>query len=46
MLLTQFAITKTVAKGKPIKLSDGDGLHLLVKPSGVKLWRFRSLRWS
>jgi integrase len=41
MSLTQFAIVKAVAKEKPLKLSDGDGLHLLVKPGGVKLWRFR-----
>ena len=41
MLLTQFAINKAVAKEKPLMLSDGDGLHLLVKPGGTKLWRFR-----
>ena len=41
MSLTQFAILKAVAKDKPLKLADGDGLHLLVKPNGSKLWRFR-----
>lgn len=41
MSLTQFAIVKAVAIDKPLKLSDGDGLHLLVKPGGVKLSRFR-----
>jgi integrase len=41
MALTQFAIVKAVAKDRPLKLSDGDGLHLLVKPGGSKLWRFR-----
>jgi integrase len=41
MSLTQFAIVKAVAGDKPIKLSDGGGLHLLVKPGGSKLWRFR-----
>ena len=41
MLLTQFAINKAVAKEKPLMLSDGDGLHLLVKLGGTKLWRFR-----
>lgn len=41
MLLTQFAINKAVPKEKPLMLSDGDGLHLLVKPGGTKLWRFR-----
>src|ERR1700733_7768802 len=41
MSLSQFAITKAAAKNKPLKLSDGDGLHLLVQPGGSKLWRFR-----
>jgi integrase len=41
MPLTQFAIVKAVAKGKPSKLSDGGGLHLLVQPGGSKQWRFR-----
>src|SRR6202030_926144 len=41
MSLSNFAITRARAKDKPIKLSDGDGLHLLVKPGGSKLWRFR-----
>jgi integrase len=41
MSLSNFAIAKARAKDKPIKLSDGDGLHLLVKPGGSKLWRFR-----
>lgn len=41
MSLTQFAIVKAVAKDKPLMLSDGFGLHLLVQPNGSKLWRFR-----
>jgi integrase len=41
MPLTQFAIVKAVAIDKPLKLSDGGGLHLLVQPGGSKLWRFR-----
>jgi integrase len=41
MHLTQFAIINAVATDKPIKLSDGEGLHLLVQPNGRKLWRFR-----
>lgn len=28
-------------KGKPYKLTDGKGLYLEVKPSGVKAWRYR-----
>ena len=41
MSLSQFAILNARAKEKPYKLSDGDGLHLLVRPNGSKLWRFR-----
>src|SRR5690606_27280429 len=26
---------------KPVKLTDGNGLYLEVKPSGSKLWRYR-----
>lgn len=39
--LTDTTIRATSATSKPVKLSDGDGLHLLVKPNGSKLWRFR-----
>jgi integrase len=41
MPLTRFAITKAVSTDRPLKLSDGGGLHLLVQPGGSKLWRFR-----
>jgi hypothetical protein len=41
MPLSQLAITKAVVHRTSLKLSDGGGLHLLVKPSGSKLWRFR-----
>jgi integrase len=41
MPLTQIAIVKAAATNKPVRLSDGDGLHLLVQPGGRKLWRFR-----
>lgn len=41
MPLTHFAITNAAAKDKPYKLTDGDGLHLLVRPNGSKLWRMR-----
>jgi integrase len=40
-MLTQFAIVKAVAKDRPLKLSDGGGLHLLVQLGGSKQWRFR-----
>jgi len=41
MVLTQFSISKAAPKDKPYKLSDGGGLHLLIKSNGSKLWRFR-----
>src|ERR1700722_11113859 len=41
MSLTQLAIVNAKATDKPVMLSDGFGLHLLVQPSGSKLWRFR-----
>lgn len=40
-MLSQLAIVKARPKERPYKLSDGGGLHLLVKPNGRKLWRFR-----
>lgn len=40
-MLTHIAIDKAKSQDKPFKLSDGDGLHLLIEPSGSKLWRFR-----
>jgi hypothetical protein len=41
MALSQFAIRNAKPKAKPYKMSDGEGLHLLVQPSGAKWWRFR-----
>ena len=41
MVLAQFSIAKAKPKETPYKLSDGNGLHLLVNPSGSKLWRLR-----
>ena len=41
MYLSNLAITKARPKEKAYKLSDGAGLHLLIEPSGSKLWRFR-----
>jgi integrase len=35
------AIRKAKVAGKTIKQFDGNGLFLLVKPSGVALWRFK-----
>lgn len=41
MALTQLTIVKAAPKERPYKLSDGNGLHLLVRPNGSKLWRYR-----
>jgi hypothetical protein len=40
-MLTVFAIDKARPKTKSYKLSDANGLHLLIEPNGSKLWRFR-----
>ncbi len=39
MPLTEVAIRNTKPTDKPIKLSDGGGLYLLVQPNGSKYWR-------
>lgn len=41
MPLTDTQIKKTKPTDKPIKLSDGSGLFLLIVPAGGKWWRFR-----
>ncbi len=41
MALTDVAIRNAKPGLKPIKLSDAGGLHLLVTPSGGKLWRLK-----
>ena len=41
MHLRSLGVQNAAPKEKPYKLSDGGGLHLLVQPSGRKLWRFR-----
>ncbi len=40
MALTQVGVEKAQAKESPYRLTDGDGLFLLVQPSGSKLWRW------
>ena len=39
--LTVKAIEGAKATDKPYKIFDGGGLHLLVKPTGVKLWQLK-----
>ncbi|MCC6165002.1 MAG: tyrosine-type recombinase/integrase [Acidobacteria bacterium] len=38
--LSDARIRRTKAGATPVRLSDGDGLFLLVQPSGSALWRF------
>ena len=41
MHLSDLSIRNAKASGRPLKLFDGDGLYLLVKPNGARLWRFK-----
>ncbi|PRD40824.1 integrase [Phyllobacterium phragmitis] len=41
MPLSDFACKNAKPKDKPYRLSDGDGLYLLVQKSGSKLWQLR-----
>lgn len=38
-MLTDTNIRRTKPGAKPIKLSDAQGLHLLIKPDGGRYWR-------
>jgi integrase len=40
-MLKTLIIENAKARNKQYKISDGDGLSLLVRPNGSKLWRFR-----
>nr|SPS05119.1 putative prophage P4 integrase [Candidatus Nitrotoga fabula] len=39
MALTELQIKNVKASDKPVKLSDSEGLYLLVQPNGAKYWR-------
>lgn len=41
MPLTDAKIRTSKPGPKPIKITDGGGLHLEVRPTGAKLWRYR-----
>jgi hypothetical protein len=41
MALTNNEIKNAKARSKAYKLSDGDGLFLLISPNGSKYWRFK-----
>ena len=40
MPLTDTAIKSAKPTEKPVKMTDGDGLYLLINPNGGKWWRF------
>lgn len=40
-MLTQLKITSAKPKASPYNLSDGQGLALVIQPTGSKLWSFR-----
>ena len=41
MALTNITCNTAKPKEKPYKLADGGGLHLLINPTGSKLWRLK-----
>lgn len=41
MLLSDKTIRHATSKARPYKLSDGEGLYVLVQPTGSKLWRLK-----
>lgn len=41
MPLTDSQIRNTKPREKPIKITDGGGLYIEIKPTGSKLWRYR-----
>ncbi|MGO4642071.1 tyrosine-type recombinase/integrase [Mesorhizobium sp. 2RAF45] len=41
MSLSDFACKNAKPRGKPYRLADGDGLYLLVRNNGSKLWQLR-----
>ncbi|QEL57839.1 tyrosine-type recombinase/integrase [Chromobacterium paludis] len=41
MPLTDVKVRQTKPTDKPVKISDSNGLYLLVKPNGSKLWRYK-----
>lgn len=41
MALTELEVKYAAKRVKPYKLADGGGLHVLVQPSGSKLWRMK-----
>lgn len=40
-MLTDAKIRKTKPADKPFKLTDSNGLHLMVRPNGSRVWRYK-----
>lgn len=41
MALTEIKVRNTKPTEKPVKLTDGNGMHLLIQPNGSKYWRLQ-----
>lgn len=41
MPLTELKVRNAKAAVKPVKMTDGNGMHLLITPHGSKYWRFQ-----
>ena len=41
MAIKELQVRSAAPRDKPYKLADGEGLFLLVKPNGAKLWRMK-----
>ena len=41
MALKELEVRYATKRAKDYKLADGEGLHLLVRPNGSKLWRMK-----
>ncbi|MCL4710101.1 MAG: tyrosine-type recombinase/integrase [Pseudorhodoplanes sp.] len=41
MYLSDLAVRKAAPRERPYKLSDGGGLHILVRPNGTKSWQMK-----
>ncbi len=42
MPLSETAIRQTKVESRPIKLFDGRGLYLIIKPNGARGWRCKN----
>jgi len=41
MPLTELKVRNAKAAAKPVKMTEGNGMHLLIAPYGSKYWRFQ-----